>query len=418
MIIGLLLSSAWADIEVSDSLGMAFESTTPVLSASSLDSGWVPSSGAIQIRLQVNLEQEATVAANANSTLTWNTNIPSELSMSTQGIPNSGLFTINGLMDVLISLRFSLMQFEWEGDFFERSIPLLGETIYNPMTWESPIEVTPEGDGTEVLDYSQSLLTILTGSLTGELRPNCNASLTEQYLDVNGDRVSSIDGTFSFNSRVGDASLQVPLSYQTEVYSNCSIQLIPSVSVSGPIIGTNSLEITQIDLPSVEQTTPINLVPPTMEFPLASISLSEPSLSLESVEAGNTQNLELVLSNLGDDSLEGTLELVDDSGSFQLFGSDFSIASQQNSSVVISFEGAENNQYYEALLVVQSNDPSQPVIQVPISATTNPEASTDNEDTNDVNGLDDDDKSGCSNVGNASIWLGIFSILSVRRRRD
>ena len=40
MIIGLLLSnSAIADIEVSDSLGMAFESTTPVLSASSMDSG-------------------------------------------------------------------------------------------------------------------------------------------------------------------------------------------------------------------------------------------------------------------------------------------------------------------------------------------------------------------------------------------
>ena len=73
-----------------------------------------------------------------------------------------------------------------------------------------------------------------------------------------------------------------------------------------------------------------------------------------------------------------------------MFGDDFSIPSQQDNSVVLSFVGAETNQYYEALLVIQSNDPSQPIIQVPISANTNPEPPEDN--TNDVNGLEDDDK--------------------------
>ena len=292
----------------------------------------------------------------------------------------------------------------------------MGEVTFNPMTWATPIEVTPEGDGTEVLDYSQSILSILTGSLSGELRPNCTANLTEQYLDVNGDRVSTSDGTFSFTSSIGDDSLQVPLSYHTEVFSTCAIQLIPSVTISGPIIGSNSLEITQIDLPSVEQLTPINLVPPTLDFPLASLSLSQQSLSIEAVEAGETTNLELIISNLGNDVLDGTLELIDDSGCFQMFGDGFSVSSLQDSSLVLSFEGAEANQYYEAILVINSNDPSQPLVQVPISAKTNPEDAAENNNANNLEGVEDTDKTGCNSTSHSTLWLGWLVVVGMRRR--
>ena len=128
----------------------------------------------------------------------------------------------------------------------------------------------------------------------------------------------------------------------------------------------------------------------------------------------DSQNAEIILQNSGAATLEGTITLEDDSGAFEVFGSTINIASNSNSSIVISFEALDANQLYE------TNDPAQPLIIVPLSATTGTGGDSGSNDTSeDVDGLTDDpQKEGCSTTGGMGdiAWFAGLALLGFRRR--
>ena len=111
----------------------------------------------------------------------------------------------------------------------------------------------------------------------------------------------------------------------------------------------------------------------------------------------------------------------DDSGAFEVFGNTINVASNSTSSIVVSFEALDANQLYEADLVIETNDPAQPVLIVPLSATTGTVEDGDSNDTSgDVDGLTDDpQKEGCSTVGGTGdiAWFAGLALLGFRRRR-
>ena len=53
-----------------------------------------------------------------------------------------------------------------------------------------------------------------------------------------------------------------------------------------------------------------------------------------------------------------------------MFGSTLNVAPNTNSSIVVSFDALDENQLYEANLVLNTNDPAQPVITIPLSGNT------------------------------------------------
>ena len=416
----LLSNFAFADIEVSDPVSLELDGSTNVLNSSAMDSGWLPSSGMVQIRLQLSIEQDASLTGSGTSSVSWDTNIPGDLNLTAQGIGNTGLFSINGFMDMIVSVRFDIGAFSWEGNFIEQEVPLTGDAQFTPLTWEVPVVTDVVGDGSEILDYSQSLLTILTGTLSGEVRPNCTATLTENYFSTSsGDRLDVNTNSLEFYTPVGNSSLEVPMTHYSTIHSECAVQFVPALTISGPIIGSNSLEITQIDLPIIEQTTQMTIVPDRLDFALPSLSTDSTSLSFEPTDAGNSNNAEIVLSNIGYATLEGTAELIDSSGTFSLFGGDFNLNAGGSSSLVLAFEGSDSNQYYEAEVVIRSNDPAQPTLTIPISATTNPEENGEPSGETDgytvSEGVEKPD--GCSTVNPVSMWLMTIALFGIRRRQ-
>ena len=116
----LLSSVAFADVEVSEPVSLELNGNTNVLNSAAMDSGWLPSSGIIQIRLQLSLEEDASVTGNGTSSVTWDTSLPGDLNLSAQGVGNTGLFSIDGVMDMIISVRFDIGAFSWEGNFIEQ----------------------------------------------------------------------------------------------------------------------------------------------------------------------------------------------------------------------------------------------------------------------------------------------------------
>lgn len=415
----LISNFAFADVEVSAPVSLELNGSTNVLNSSVMDSGWLPNGGMVQIRLQLSIDEDASVSGNGTSSVSWDTNIPEDVHLTAQGIGNTGLFSINGIMDMIVSVRFDIGAFNWEGNFIEQEVPLTGDAQFTPLTWNVPVVTDVIGDGSEIIDYSQSLLSILTGTLSGEVRPNCTATLTENYMSTSsGDRLDVNTSSLEFYTPVGNASLEVPMTHYSTIHSECAVQFIPALTISGPIIGSKSLQITQIDLPILEQTTQLTIAPARLDFDLPSLSVDSTSVTFEPSDAGNSSNAELVLSNIGYATLDGTAELIDSSGTFSLFGGDFNLNAGGSSSLVLAFEGADSNQYYEAELVLHSNDPAQPTLTIPISATTNPAAGEEPSGETDgfTNSEGIEQSKGCRTVDPTSMWLMTVALLGMRRR--
>ena len=149
--------------------------------------------------------------------------------------------------------------------------------------------------------------------------------------------------------------------------SACDIQLIPTVSVSA-LSSTWPLELTQVDLPPVSQESVVSIQTGTPTFYLASADVTSPAVDFGALEVGDSETTEVIIRNTGAATLEGTIALEDDSGAFEVFGSTLNVAPNSNSSVVVSFDALDENQLYEANIVLNTNDPAQPVINIPLSA--------------------------------------------------
>ena len=421
MLLGL--NTASADSWQADDADILIDGSQQVLVANSLDSGWMPANGTVQIRFQVDISQDATITGEGRAGLDWDSNLPGEVALSAQGLSNTGSFSISGMMDTIVSVKVNTLPFgigTIETDLFSESIPLSGEGNFSPFSWNNTTEVNVVGDGSEVLDYSTTVAVLATISLTGEIRPNCVAGLTENHLSMEGNQLNAQASILNYDTQVGDTTFAKNSIYAATVQSACDIQLVPTVSVSA-LSSTWPLELTQVDLPPVSQESVVNIQTGTPTFYLASADVNSPAVDFGSIEVGDNETTEIIVQNVGAATLEGTVSLQDDSGAFEVFGSTLNVAPNTNSSIVVSFDALDENQLYEANLVLNTNDPAQPVINIPLSANTG--AVEDGGDTNeggDVDGIaDDGEKQGCSTATGSSawFWLSGLALIGFRRTR-
>ena len=158
MLLGL--NTASAESWQADDADILIDGSQQVLVANSLDSGWMPANGTVQIRFQVDISQDATISGEGRVGLDWDSNLPGEVSLSAQGLSNTGNFSIAGLMDTIVSVKVNSLPFgigTVETDLFSESIPLSGAGNFSPFSWNNTTEVNVVGDGSEVLDYSTTV---------------------------------------------------------------------------------------------------------------------------------------------------------------------------------------------------------------------------------------------------------------------
>jgi MYXO-CTERM domain-containing protein len=418
MLIGL--GTANAESWQAEDADIHFEGTQQVLVSNSMDSGWLPSNSTVQLRFQVNLSQDATITGDGKAKLDWDSNMPGSVDLSAQGLSNTGNFSISGLMEAIVSIKInsSLVGGSWDSDLFSSDIPLFGEAAFSPFSWNSTTDVNVVGDGSEVFANTMSVAGGFGEvGITGEIRPNCVTSLTENYLSLEGDRLDAQNSQLTYESPVGITSFSKNTTYFATVEAECALQLIPSISVR--VFSTYyPWELTQIDLPPVSQDSVVNLQVGTPTFYLPSAEVNSPSVDFGSLEIGDSENAEVIIQNTGAATLEGSISLEDDSGAFEVFGSTLNVAPNSSSSIVVSFDALDTNQLYEGSLVLSTNDPAQPLITIPLSATTGTVEDNTNEPSGEVDGLTDDpEKKGCATADNSSAWFWLAGLALVGFRR-
>ena len=92
------------------------------------DSGWVPNSGALGIRLQVGATGVADVDRTGQGTLQW----PADLSLSMSGEEGDGRVALQGDLDETVSIQFDIYGYYWASNIAPRSLASAGESVFAP----------------------------------------------------------------------------------------------------------------------------------------------------------------------------------------------------------------------------------------------------------------------------------------------
>ena len=383
---------------------VAIQDNINILQQTNIDSGWQPSTGIVQMKATVDITEDANISADGQAHLSWNNG--SDLQLQFVGDPNQGLIAIQGALTATIYGKFNNNSFPWEGELITKEIPLTGQYQFTPFALQQPMTIETTTDGSEVLDYTFSVLGgLLDATLSGVIEPNCTSTFTPTYWEVGDDILSTETGILEYTPNSGAPSFNKDAIYHMDITSSCAIQLIPVFEICAPIVGCKSLEITQIDLQQID-----NAI--SHSFPLSALNFDLPALSTETsvdfgtIEIGATENHEIILDNIGNLELYGSIQLIDDAGNFSVFGDDFLIAPGTDDSLVVSFS-SDTAGSYSATLELTSNDPANPVVQIALQAIVNgnPDDNT-NTDGSVNNDTSTEKEKGCSAAPiHNGLWL-------------
>ena len=412
----LLASVLTAFAEESEPQDILINDNITVIQSTQLDSGWQPSSGNIQIRLAVTVDQDAMVNMQGTSTLGWENG--SAMNMSLDGDAGMGEIQSNGVLSATIYGKFSLGNYSYEGELFTQDIPMTGSTTFTPFSLNTPITVESFSDGSEILGYDTTMFAVVDLSFAGEIHPNCSTTIKPKSWLVNGNLLTNDTDTVNFNPN-GQSALETSATLSADVSALCSISLIPTFSIGAPVVGGTSLNITEINLQDINASFSHTFPLQEFHFPLPVLD-TDSEIDFGTLAAGSSSNYELFVSNAGEMDLQSTVTLIDDSGKFQLFGSGATIPSGDSDSLVIAFNGADSGSF-AATLEITSNDPNSPVIQIPISANiegSNPDDGSDTGDSNVDDTSNDATKDGCATVSGSAFWMLALLPAALMRRRS
>lgn len=205
-----------------------------------------------------------------------------------------------------------------------------------------------------------------------------------------------------------------------QVDSVSGAQLMPYVTVD-----IDNLVTLQIPLYTFDWTLGIDSQPITSR--IAEVEHAIPTidtftvLDLGDVDVGDVAEREFDIDNLGAMTLSGSAAIQGDAV-FDVLDRSFSVSADGTSSVTVSFEPTGEGDY-EGTLILRSNDPAQPTVDVPVIGTAIavipdvPEVDPGGDEFSRIRGC------GCSSTASttgtpvALFTLGLMGLIGLRRRR-
>lgn len=175
----------------------------------SIDTGWVPSGGPIQLRFELAFGGSTEVDLTSDVITEW----PPALAVSLPGTPGTGRLAMNYGLELSVRLRFDVMvagvRYRWEGAIPVPGLPedlrALAETAFDPFLLppsERPVTVRDTTDRVEVLRYDAlgGLISIpgVSGGIALTLQGDLRTSYQTLHIMVS-DAVApiSMEGAFA-----------------------------------------------------------------------------------------------------------------------------------------------------------------------------------------------------------------------------
>ena len=382
----------------------------PLFTDVGLDSGWVPNSGSLSVRLELLANGNMMVEETGSAQLSW----PEDLQLQFQGIEDGGLLSLDTTLATVVSIKFDIAGYQYEAPISTFDVPISGTEVFDSFSIGSPISLEVESNS-NVIDVSNTVLFVVDFNFYGNVRPNVSLNFHPLQWDVNDEIIDEEDGTASFSPEVGASSWSGEGRYLAEVDAQLDVNFVPTFEVCAPLVGCRQWEPVDIPLSSDSDAFIHEFSPSSLSFPLPALSYEEEAIDFGVLKPQNLANHELIVGNIGEMLLSGSARIASGQEYFSIFPAYFLADTDGQDGVMVSFQGADEG-IYEGVLELISNDPAQPSIQIALKAQVE-------QDDEDIGGkeIEGEMVGGCGCASQKSpplSWLLFFPALVLMRRKQ
>ncbi len=391
----LLLLATTSSAHAQDSDRWEFESTpadirlhdfVELWNGAEFDTGWIPGGSPLMVRFQIESSGGAEVEMEGEAHMGW----PNGLTVAMDPIADSGNIVVDAALEAVTSIRFDIDIYSWDSEIDRRGIDVEGEALFSPflLQGDAPdsVSVLFEGDTNELLNWDFQVFTGVTAGIVVDLGPEAVTTFTGENWYIDGDRVD-VAGEEAWAEPLGEAYQDVQVEFVGAWESDLDLVLNPVFQVCVDLIGCWDLVDMDIPIPLASDNFQQFFPSQTLVFPLPVMGDLPSRHDFGTLGVGETAVLQLPIENIGALDLEGTIH-VEGSTFFSVYPEYFQAGAAATDGVVVSYTPLVEGDF-EAMLVLTSNDPLEPVIEIPLVASASP-YSASGEGANGIGGSGDD----------------------------
>ena len=385
LVLGLLPAVAGA--YESEPVEMVFTDDFEVFPTFNWDTGWYPSSypssGYLGVRFYIESHGDVDMGLGAESELSWPESLTHELS----GIFGTGWLSVIAGYDIAaqVGYNISISSYTLTGtyDIWDTTFIIEDGTTFTPLLLGETATVEADGAGLTPFSESISPVSLISIEFDVEIFPRAYAAMTGINIETNSLLMQEESETLQFDIPIDDPSqLELASTYKYALDADLGIVIQPSVEVCAdiPVIGEYCYEIAsydfEIDLAGVDEEYTL----PTVEYshPLPALVQPVDSHDFEKVTLGNLSNLLIPIEDAGLLTLLGYAS-IEGSEAFSVYPEVFYATEDLEDGIVVTFEPFQVGQE-TATLVLDSNDPQSPILEIPLFGYGEARNASDNDD--------------------------------------
>ena len=404
--------------------------TSPVFDVVAFDTGFLPStSDPIAVRFSVTPTGGVTTEIATDSHLEWSESTGMEQALVCE--PGGGWLAIDGSVDLVAEVHINVLGL-WSGtvDVWSETADMFAETDFDelplPGGSPGPTVILEAVDWIDPVVFEYTVITGLDLVFGVTVTP-------EIWANLEGKRVDALtaDGMGTQVDAAGWAALPSPsepagampvsLTYVADLATELSFVFEPSVELD-TLLGDFSLFSLPIDVPLLSAVEERSFTPVDANHPLPWMTGLPEAIDLGTAPIGQLAAVSLPLWNDGEMTVDGAV-FIEGSDDITVFPDRVYMPPGGTDGLTVSFlpvlEGVR-----AVTLVIESNDPFQPRIEIPVVGEGLAEESSETEPPQD-NPIPRDEPSsesssvqgcGCASSG-ASGWASLLILPALLRRR-
>ncbi len=396
---------------------LVFTDSVDVFDAAEFSTGQLPSGSPVMFEFRLVSGGGLDFEMDATSDLTW----PPALTQTVDGVAGGGWVTFLTDLRLEAWIYIDVFGYQWQDLVWSDGLYLLDDATFEPVLLAGgavpSVELSSDGLGIDQIQYDIAIFTGVSLSLTLDAFPRASATMSGVNVETaSADEPDDILATIDHDEQAvpfaipadDPGVLDLISTWNGHLTSALSVVFRPAASVSTPV---GSFQLVSFDLPvpivSYDEDDAIEVAYqhplPALEVPFANHDFGEQDLEI-------VRNLQVPLLNVGRLDLEGTARIEGDAA-FTVFPTTFSAAPDVEDGVVITYTPTDEGDH-TAMLVIESNDPRNPVLEIPLhGGAVKPDDGLVTEQPRvAVEGC------GCASQGTGTGFLGALAVLFLLRR--
>lgn len=351
----------------SEVVDLLFTDRFDAFEAIEFDTGSLPSGSPLAVRFYLKSRGGSYAEFLSESHLTW----PDALSQQLWGVPGTGWLDVRCDLEIAALVTFDLWGYRGSYDVWYERLRLQRDLSFDPelLPDGSPrsVEVVADGDGLiRPFRVDVPLVAGLALRFEAEVFPRIRGSLAGRSYETSGRELVRTGQTLRHDVPEQDPGvLELSTTFHADAGAGLDVVIQPTMEVCAPILGCFRVARFDVPIPLVNASLPRALGPLPYEHPLPALQAPVTVHDYGEVLVATLANLQLPLTNIGRLPLEGTITVEGDD-SFSVFPNYFYATAGNTDGAVVTFDPTSVG-LHTATLVVESNDPRQPVLRIPLA---------------------------------------------------